>query len=50
MNNKTNLLEEYVNFVALKRKQNLYLSRFIVLFMVIISLFLIFVLFKFINE
>ena len=45
MNNKTNLLEDYVNFVDTTKKQK-YFKIIIILFVVIISLFLFFLLFK----
>ena len=41
MNIKTNLLEDYVNFVDSSKKQNTFLTRIINIFVVIISLFLI---------
>ena len=47
MNNKTTLLEEYVNFVDLKKKQTRYPKIIIVLFVVILCLFLLFVFFKY---
>ena len=50
MNNKTNLLEEYANFVDNTKKQNKYLKTIVILFMVILCLFLFFVLFKHLNE
>ena len=43
MNIKTKLLEAYVNFVDSAMKQKTYLTRIIILFVVIISLFLFFV-------
>ena len=46
MNNKTNLLEDYVNFDHSTKKQNTYFTRIIILFVVNISLFLIFLFFK----
>ena len=42
MNVKTNLLEEYNNFVELTKKQITYLLGFLISFVVIISLFLLF--------
>ena len=42
MNLKTNLLEEYIIFVDTTKKQNAYLTRITILFVVILSLFLIF--------
>ena len=50
MNNKTNLLKEYVNFVDTKRKRNKYFKIPIILFVVILCLFLFFVLYKHLNE
>ena len=45
-----NLLEIYVIFVELTKKQTTYLTRNIILFMPIISLFSIFLLIKNLNE
>ena len=45
MNIKTNLLEEYVNFVDSTKKQNEYFKLIIILIVVILCLFLFFVLF-----
>ena len=42
MNIKTNLLEEYVNFVDNTKKQNKYLKISIILFVIIVFLFLLF--------
>ena len=53
MDIKTNLLEEYVNFVDNTKKQNKYFKKFIILIVLIMFLFLFFVLLynnKFINE
>ena len=50
MNIKRNLLEEYVYFVDSTKKQNTYLIRIIILFVVNISLFLTFLLFNYLNE
>ena len=50
MNIKMNLLEEYVNFVDTTKKQNTYFKIFIVLFVVIVSLFSFHLLFKYLNE
>ena len=47
MNIKTNLLEEYVNFVDNTKKQNKYFKLFIFLIVIVIGLFLFFVLFKY---
>ena len=49
-NIKTNLIEEYVNFVDLTKKQKTYSTRIINLFVVILCLFLNFLLFKNQNE
>ena len=49
MNIKTSLLEEYVNFVDKTKEENKCFEKFIFLF-VVISLFLIFFLFKYLNE
>ena len=50
MNIKTSLLEGYINFVNSTKKQNTCLTRLLFLFVVIISLFLIFLLLKYLNE
>ena len=53
MNIKTNLLEEYVNFVDNTKKQNKYFKIFTTLIVIIMYLFLFFVLLynnKYINE
>ena len=53
MNIKTNLLEEYVNFVDITKKQNRYFKIILFLIAIIIFLFLFFVLLhniKHINE
>ena len=53
MNIKTNLLEEYVNFVDNTKKQNKYFKIFIILIVIIMFLSLFFVLLyniKYINE
>ena len=50
MNIKTNLLEDYVNFVDDTKKQNKYFTRIKILFMVIFCLFLYFPVFKYLNE
>ena len=50
MNNKTNLLEEYVNFVDNTKKQNKYFKLILILFVVIPCLILFFVLFIYLNE
>ena len=44
MNIKTNLLEEYVNFVDNTKKQNEYLKIFLFLIVIIVFLYLFFVL------
>ena len=46
MNIKTNLLEEYVNFVDNTKKQNKYFKIFIILIVLIMFLFLCFVLYN----
>ena len=50
MNIKTNLLEEYVNFVDNTKKQNMYFKLILTLFVVILCSILIFVSFKYLNE
>ena len=53
MNIKTNLLEEYFNFVDNTKKQNKYFKIFIILIVIIMFLFLFFMLLyniKYINE
>ena len=50
MNIKTNLLEEYVNFVDNTKKQNEYFKIIIILFVVVLCLFLVFNLFNCLNE
>ena len=47
MNKKTNLLEEYVNFVDNAKQQNKYFKIFITLLVVILCLFLFFVFFNY---
>ena len=47
MNIKTNLLEEYVNFVDNTKKQDKYFKIFLFLIVIIMFLFLCFVLFKY---
>ena len=47
MNIKTNLLEEYVNFVDNTKKQNKYFKLFLFLIVIIMFLFLCFLLFKY---
>ena len=49
MNIKTNLLEEYVNFVDITKKQNRYFKNFIILIVIFIFLFLFFLLFKYLK-
>ena len=50
MNNKTNLIEEYVNFVDTTTKQNTYYYKtFIGLFVIIVSLFSFYLLFTYLN-
>ena len=50
MNIRTNLLEEYVNFVDVTKKQNKYFETFLFVIVIIMCLLLFFVLFKCINE
>ena len=50
MNIKTNLIEEYVNFVDNTKKQNKYSKIILILFVAILCLILFFVLFKYLNE
>ena len=50
MSIKTNLLEEYVNFVDTTKKQNKYLKKVVSLIAIITSLFSFFFLFKKLNE
>ena len=50
MNIQTNLLENYVNFVDLTRKQNKYFKIILILIVVNLCLFLFFGLFKHLNE
>ena len=47
MNIKTNLLEEYINFVDNTKKQNKYFKLFLFLIAIIVFLFLCFALFKY---
>ena len=42
MNNKTNLLGDYVKFVDITKKQNKYFKNFIILIVIIVFLFLFF--------
>ena len=50
MNIKTNLLEDYVNFVDNTKRQNKYFKTIIISIAISTSLFLIFPLFKYLNE
>ena len=50
MNTKTNLIEEYVNFVDIIKKQNRYFKLSIILIVIFIFLFLFFLLFKYIKR
>ena len=50
MDTKTNLLEDYVNFVDNTKNQNKYFKIVIFLFVVFLCLFLFFLLFKYLNE
>ena len=47
MDIKTNLLEDYVNFVDTTKKQNKYLKKILSLIVIIIVLFLFYFLFKY---
>ena len=47
MNIKTNLLEEYVNFVDNTKKQNKYFKILLILFVIVLYLFLFLGFFKF---
>ena len=47
---KINLLEDYVIFVDTRTRQNTYFKIVIVLFVVFVSLFLLCLLFKYLNE
>ena len=49
MNNKTNLLEDYVKFVTQQRKKNILQTNYI-FFSIIVSVFLFFHLIKYLNE
>ena len=49
MNFKTNLLEEYVNFVDTTKKQNKYFKIGIILLAMILFLFLFFLLFQYLK-
>ena len=49
-NIKTNLLEEYINFVDNTEKQNKYFKIFIIFITIVLSLFLFFLLFKYITK
>ena len=49
MNIKTNLLEDYVNFVDNTKKQNKYFKIFLFLFVTIMFLFLFFLLFQYLK-
>ena len=50
MNNKTNILEDYVNFVDITKKQNKYFKVFSFLIAIIMFLFLFFVLFNYLTK
>ena len=50
MNIKTNILENYVNFVDTTKKQKKYFKVFIFFIAIIISSFLFYLSFKFLNE
>ena len=49
MNIKTNLLEEYVNFVDTTKKKNKYFKTGIILLAIIMFLFLFFLLFQYLK-
>ena len=49
MNIKTNLLEEYINFVDNTKQQNKYFKLFLFLIVIIMFLFLFFLLFKYLK-
>ena len=50
MSSGTNLLEVYINFVEITKKQKTYCKKIIFLFVVIISLFLIFLFLKYLKN
>ena len=50
MNIKTDLLEEYVNFVDVTKKRNIYFKKVILLVAIIVALVLLFVLLKHLTE
>ena len=50
MNIKTNILEEYVSFVDSTKKQNKYFEMIMFFITIILSLFIFFLLFKYLNE
>ena len=50
MNIKTNLLEEYINFVDIINKQNRYFKNYIILIVIFIFLFLFFLLFEYLKR
>ena len=50
MNNKTNLHDDYVNFDESTKKQNTYFKINIILITIIMFLFLVFLLFQYLNE
>ena len=50
MDIKTNLLEEYVNFLDDTKKQNKYFRIFLILIVIIMVLFLFFVLFNYLTK
>ena len=50
MSIKTNLLEEYVNFVVTTNKQSKHFKTYKLLMVIILALFLFFVLFEYLNE
>ena len=50
MNIETNLTQEYVNFVEITTKQKTNFEKILFVFAIIISLFLVFLLFENLNE
>ena len=50
MNIKTKVLGEYVNFFDNTRKQNKYLGKIMLPIAIILSSFLLYILFKYLNE
>ena len=50
MNIKTNVLEVYINFLDTTKKQSKYFNMILSLVVIVITLFLFFLLFKYKNE